>query len=299
MDGTGHLLTPKIQFSDLVKSNGKPTLRRIGNTKASTFPGFCGSHDTSLFREIEQAELVLSREAAFKFAFRAICLELFNKERALEDLEELRHSDAGTPLQKQLAIQSYLAASFMGHRKAIEEVTAIKQRYDDIYRRSAWEDLHYRAVWFDKQLPMAFSTGLLPEYSFTGTRLQNLSDLTRTAEHVTMTLTVGSNYSVVVFAWAGDGNESALRFTESFLQVPDAQKADALVSTALELTENVYISPVWWNSLAPETQQPLLQLMPNGTPQALHSGTAMKSRFGLITADVVRVDDVTDSGPPR
>jgi hypothetical protein len=70
----GHVISSKKGAFDIGRNDGGiiPVPDGIGN--ASTFPGFCNTHD-AMFSPAEQKIVPLSREVAFLLSYRAISLE--------------------------------------------------------------------------------------------------------------------------------------------------------------------------------------------------------------------------------
>jgi hypothetical protein len=62
----GHVMTVKPSMRELIKTQGNPQPQKIGVNKASVFPGFCGRHDTALFKPIEgKVRISLNRDSSF------------------------------------------------------------------------------------------------------------------------------------------------------------------------------------------------------------------------------------------
>lgn len=54
---------------------GEPKMVKIGVRNASTFTGFCGYHDTTIFAPIERSEFELEPEQVFLHLYRSFCRE--------------------------------------------------------------------------------------------------------------------------------------------------------------------------------------------------------------------------------
>ncbi|HEY0008341.1 MAG TPA: hypothetical protein VGB55_06435, partial [Tepidisphaeraceae bacterium] len=63
----------------LKKNNGVLVPELVVISKASTFTGFCATHDRDLFSPIENNPLQPTAHHAFLLAYRAVCRELFSK----------------------------------------------------------------------------------------------------------------------------------------------------------------------------------------------------------------------------
>ena len=76
----GHVLSAKTGFQSLFRS-GVFSPSEVGVRSASTFMGFCDTHDNSMFKSVETVPVELTPECCFLLGFRAISYELFQKKR--------------------------------------------------------------------------------------------------------------------------------------------------------------------------------------------------------------------------
>lgn len=269
-DASNHVLTTKFNFDAIAKAQGNPGPVRIGLRKASTFPGFCSKHDAEFFGPIENETLDVTADAAFRFAFRSISLEHFNKLKSLELLDDLRRkADAGRSRLEQLAIQSFLSDAMLGHEKGLDDTSSTKSAYDASYCSGLFaKEIHYRAIWFDGIIPIAASFAFIPEFDFAGKRLQSLMDFSRKLEHITVNITAFGNRTLLLFAWLGSSDGYAKSFVDSFLTLPKEEMSNTLVWSCFELAENLYISPEWWELLPSAQKNKLNRKIKNGTSEA-------------------------------
>jgi hypothetical protein len=106
----GHVVSIKKAAFEIARNDGEiiPVPDGIGN--ASTFPGFCNTHD-AMFSPAEQKIVPLSREVAFLLSCRAIAYEKLMKEAAPRSKELHRQdADKGRPFAEQASIQAVLYA---------------------------------------------------------------------------------------------------------------------------------------------------------------------------------------------
>ncbi|MEA2767583.1 MAG: hypothetical protein QOD93_545, partial [Acetobacteraceae bacterium] len=243
-----HVLTPKFTFADLVKHAGKPPPRLIGINRASTFPGFCDKHDSDLFRPVEGQDLILNRSTAFLLAFRAIAYERFAKAAAIKMSEAQRQSDRGRPFEIQVEIQEWIDALYRGQVQGLEDVENWKAKYNSCYILGDYGSFHYLGVVFDGILPVVACGAIYPEYGFDGQHLQRISHGTDEFDHITLNLTSYAKNSIALFGWLGGTDGPSAQFVQTFRELPEDQKADAVLRLCFEHLENIYIKPSWWAS---------------------------------------------------
>jgi hypothetical protein len=188
-------------MEDLEKSGGEPGLKKAGLANASTFPGFCSHHDATLFRPIEGGSLTLDRSTAFLFAYRATTLELQRKKAALENARMAKAvADAGFPEDTHFQIQFDLAEHTAGIELGVKDLEESKVAYDEALARSDFSSVEYLAIQFDDVLPLVAASGFLPTIDFTGAFVQDLADLNKDVEHVTLTVTSYNQKSSLIWA---------------------------------------------------------------------------------------------------
>ena len=65
-------------------------------------------------------------------------------------------------------------------------------------------------------------------------------------DHMTLNITVIKGHTVMILGWTGLDEGPSLHFAESFINLPDDQKANATMHIAFEHLDNIYIRPSWW-----------------------------------------------------
>ena len=142
--------------------------------KASTFTGFCRHHDSELFvRSKRLHSNPCSREHVFLLMYRALCMELHAKRRALRACADCSRGNSGRDHFTQRQIHMELDGWEHGLRLAIRELEARKKQFDEMLRRHDFSDVNALVVEFVQDRPdIVCSSGLLPECDFAGRQLQ-------------------------------------------------------------------------------------------------------------------------------
>lgn len=262
----GHVLTAKFTCEDLVKHRGRPPLRRIGTGKASTFPGFCNKHDSELFKPVEERELRLDRTAAFLLAFRAIAYERFTKEAAINISDSQRQADRGQPFWRQVQIQENLDLIHQGQLRGLADVDRWKGDYDACLLSHDFTNFHFYGVIFDGILPIVACGAAHVEFGFDGKELQRISRGDAPFEHIAFTVTSFSGKSILILGWTGTVDASAAYFINTFRDLPQDRKADAVIRMCFELSENIYVKPSWWADVPTDIRSRLQARIMSGLP---------------------------------
>lgn len=251
----GHVLAVGPESLGKALSAGfEPQL--VGTEKASTFTGSCGKHDNKIFSPIEDSEPTPCREHAFLLGYRPICMELYKKQSTLEQAEVMFSFDRGLALRGQIEhqemVQSYLAGSKLGLRDFENQKVA----QDEMLRSGNHEKIRACFFTFEERAPLLASTAIQPEHDFEGTELQNLSTdgPLGALDVVSFSLIESHERALAVFSWL-DGNHCARMLAESLLRLPKERQGAAILRFAFEYTENLFMSPEWWDSLAGQSRR--------------------------------------------
>ncbi len=251
--------------TDLMKRlNGEvhaPTL--VGIRKASTFTGFCADHDSATFRPLETQPFSGTPEQIALLVYRAVCRELYAKQRALDLRRVFAELDRGRSQQQQRAMHARFKNYIAGVSLAIADLASIKATLETCLANQDFAELHSLVLDLLEVPDIMVSTMLNPEVDFDGNVLQTLAP-DAPVEWVSFSLIGTDTGGAAVFAWLGNGNEVARCLIDSLERLPDDQLPDAIVRFAFEMAENTFAAPDWWDDIAPEVQRRLLTRMETG-----------------------------------
>lgn len=261
-----HVMSARGKRSTLHKTEGKLIPQRVGVNSASTFLGFCGPHDTSLFKYIEVSEFNITQKTAFLLTFRAVSYELFAKKSAREAVRQFKFSgsDAGQSLEGQVYIQNYLTDTLTGMDVSMRDLEKWKTDLDIRYKSEDFSNIRMSLTYFDGLLPIVATCAFYPEGDYKGRAIQSL--LEEDIESVTFNVLVREGKSIVAFTWHDNSNGRAEKFVRSFEELPDEEKASAVMATCFSHTENWHAKPSWWAGLSPPQQDAVSRYMHFGMP---------------------------------
>ncbi len=261
----GHVMSVKAGVEDIFENEGRTDPKLDGVRGASTFNGFCGTHDTALFRPVETGGATLSLESVFLLTFRAIAYELFTKRAALRGVPIQREIDSGRRFPEQAAIQNHLHWAAEGMKRGLADIENLKERYDTAYRQNNLSGFSVYAIEFEEVLPVVACGAFHPEVDFDGNQLQILSRGNAEFQQIAYNLTTLNGVSVAAFGWLGGNDGPTGAFVESFRRLPDSAKATAAIQLAFEQLENTYMRPSWWLGLPDEWRNFAVSKFQSGT----------------------------------
>lgn len=255
-DDTNHVLGLKVSMSTLTKNKGVILPERIGINQASTFKGFCSYHDKSLFACIEDEEFTKTNEQLFALAYRAVCKELYAKSSSTEISELLKNADKGKDIINQIAIQEMASGFSIGTDTALKELNDFKELLDENLINSTALDMCHVIVSSSSPCPVSISSILAPDVDFDGKKIQDLSNLKVVPESVIFNSFSSDGHGYIVFSWL----KSSLiitSFIETLINQSFNSVFNALLRFFFSVSENIYLSPVWWESLTEELRSAL------------------------------------------
>ena len=242
----GHVYRVGVNF------DGKPPqlgVNPIGVKKASTFYGFCSTHDSMLFAPAEQKEFIGTSEQCFLLAYRSLVYELHAKRVNLFDGKLLDLCVQGRGYSEQE--RTYIWYQDFNHSMAIaiNEMEEEKKSADQYLADKNYSNYCHCIVHFDSIPTMVCSGGFNPEYSFSGERLLDLTDLTVRAQKILFNLICAGDKGMGIFSWDPEYSAVASRFVSALIDVDSDKLAGVIAACAFDWLENLFVKPTWWDGL--------------------------------------------------
>lgn len=255
-DSTNHVLGLKISLSNIQKGNGALVPERIGVNQASTFKGFCSLHDKQFFTCIEDKPFTKESDQLFALAYRALCKEIYAKGSSENLVEFVKEADKGKGIHDQLFIQNFASTFGQGVDRAVKELLALKEEFDNHLLDKNKIKFRHFVVTSETPCPIAVSSILSPDMDFDGGRVQDLANLAVVAEPVIFNSFSSNGKGYVVFSWL-ENSKAVEKFMLSLMKYDMQSLKNALLRFFFSVSENIYISPAWWDSLKDEQRTSL------------------------------------------
>ena len=257
----GHVYTFIPSVENLSKNNGVLVPELFGINRASTFSGFCSKHDDAIFAPLEKAPFSGTPEQCFLLGYRAFAREVFTKRAAASTLKLHRAADRGRPLDQQIEIQQFASAYDTGVSAALHDIQHQKPLFDTTLKSGNFNSVQSYVIELDSATPVMCSGSFCPEQDFEGNPLQDLLDLQRIPQLISVNSFYGGNYGAVVFSWLVNDAPSCHPFIASLARIPNAALIDALLRLLFEFCENVHMQPAWWEGLSSVQRSALIHRM--------------------------------------
>ncbi|WP_211227339.1 hypothetical protein [Ferrimonas kyonanensis] len=195
--------------------------------------------------------------------YRSVAKELYAKEGSLLSSELLKGGDRGKHPIDQLFIQKFAADNQLGIDAAQKELSELKGKLDEQLLGKASNNLSHLIMRANSPVPVAVSSIVSPVSDFEGNLIQDLGDLSVPAESLVFNSFSSDGKGYVVFSWLKESSK-VLGFINTLLSIDRDNIFSALVRFFFGVSENTFISPVWWDGLETSQKDKIQELIMAG-----------------------------------
>ena len=232
---------------ELLPENYDSVVVEIGWRKASTFPGYCSKHDTSLFYKLETSQFSGTHEQCVIQSFRNVCNELYKKRALIESFEKQRMlKDRGRCLDEQINMQLSITRGIEAQSKSVNELLFLWNKFEEAIMHDKYDLFMSRSFFFKGDLFLTSASALHVEFDFSGNRLVNLWDLREKAEILIHSVMSTDQGGAIVFCWLKE-HKTPEQVVSSFEAYADEDKGDVFVQYCFLGCENTFFSQTWWD----------------------------------------------------
>jgi hypothetical protein len=234
--------------------------KRVGQSKASVFPGFCAKHDSEIFKEIENGLPISTKRQSALLGYRVTCLEYFKKEKNIE----LFSNPEVRQVAKLNGTLGDIDAFLAGTRLGFSDLRRSKAEYENALHNNCFEKFFAVVVEFSSALPFCFASPFAPEFTLDGRLLLPPQESIWSAVSVFAGRLGGCDILMVC------GFESTyhdiVAFINSIAIIPSVSYGGAALNLALEYSENTFFRESWINGLDEPTKRDMIAQFLSGTP---------------------------------
>lgn len=229
-------------------------LKEIGWRHASTFTGFCSTHDSSTFEVVERCPFDATPEQCFLLAYRGLCHELHAKLQASKSVSPLKDFvDRGQTLSEQVRLQSELSRYQYWLEMGLEETKSAKLQMDAQLQSRAYEEWSHWIVLIDGPLSIVTTGSFTPSRDLSGDLLQDFTDESKPLERVIISMAPTKTGNAAMFSWR-TCDAIPIAFLRELRQSRRTRLPDLLTQVIFQQCENAYFSHSWWDGLTEDEQ---------------------------------------------
>jgi hypothetical protein len=222
----------------------------VGRNLATTFEGFCSTHDAALFRPIDTQPLDAENpEQLFLYAYRAVARELHaSMEAAIKVQSMYEHRiAAGIDNGNEPEAAGIMAVERMLHAHA---AYVYKTKLDNALTNCRYEALTHEIIRLTDQVPAVAASVF-----FDLDRQSNEGDPPRTALNIFPT---SCNETVAIFSFTSEDAVAIRDYIRDILEAEGAYKKYLLSRMLLTHAENFVIAPTLFDSWSDEKRDAIL-----------------------------------------
>lgn len=234
--------------------NLKLKFKLIGRSVATTFTGFCGFHDKTIFEPIEDQDYIGTKQQNFLFAYRVFSFEYHKKMEAYEV-----HKNSANKKPSLLEDKKYLS-QLEGYELSLRD----NKRHKDIFDQALFNNDYSIVETVSFRIPskseIAVCSGFFLEYDIKGKSINRIDSKQDDMSLLMLTVFPQDNETVVLFSWLNADAELYSEFKEQILGLTPAELVQLLNNLIPSYCENVVYNPDFIKSLSDENRAEYLQV---------------------------------------
>lgn len=244
----------------------KTSMQRIGRKRATTFTGFCGTHDNNLFMPIEENGYEKgNKEQEYLFAYRALAKEYHTKltvgdmyrkmQQYLKAGEYHKLSDLfdeqSPPSLEHIQYMATMFQSYLiGSQDAEARLTLFKQRMNDYLDNCNFEEVITEVIEFDEEYHIAVSSITFIERDLNDEIINEMENFDVPLAPLFITVFPQDGKTYVLLSYF-ERNKRKYKFIKEQILTKSIQMQKIIISNLIiAYLENWAISPIKWNSLS-------------------------------------------------
>ena len=250
----------KSKILNYIAENGmvmSPNVRKIfdniefdevGVKSASTFFGFCGNHDNSIFAEIENNNYNNSDEHNFFYAYRACALEYVKKRESLCRLSELIKRFGNI-----LHLLS-LGPAFFETEQAVKDITNFLNKFSTELLRPKqsrnFNIIETKIFELSFESLIAVNSLLYIIYDFQGNLINDLTNFSKTPAPIFLNVFPQAGKTFILFSWLLNDSKIYQGIISELNSYSNSQIELFFSNRIIEHCENLFMSPLKYKRIS-------------------------------------------------
>lgn len=247
-------------------------INKIGINDATVFQGFCGAHDTELFKCLDDEEFICSNKQLFMLTYRSICRELFKLKLTLTRLPtsinyQSIHGKGSKAFDRKI----------QDGKKILETELAsfefMKNKLDRYLLKDKWDSLDSKIFIFkiDNKPNFAATGAFLPIYNMNGDLLshdqERFYDENKSYGIITVSVIPVNKYYFAIFSYLPETKNISENLINSIKN--QKNKSFSIFNLILNRIENFVIRPTWYEHLTDDEKNLLNRKIASTDPNPL------------------------------
>uniref|UniRef100_UPI00404A02F4 hypothetical protein n=1 Tax=Fulvivirga sp. TaxID=1931237 RepID=UPI00404A02F4 len=248
-----------LKFDD----NGRPVgFDPLGKKTASTFYGFCGYHDTEIFKSIENNDVDLNNdEHCFLLSYRAFAKDYHAKKETLQGYKN-------NLFYRMPGLKDIRQGMINGSELGLRDADFVKNRLNELLKDKNYGELEFLTYKLDYMVPIALAASFNPDYSYKNELLNLSGDSSIEYEFVNFIIQPTLSGETLILLSCLPEQKKSVKFIDQLYQLKPLLFEKAISSLAIAYVENTFVSPSIWGRLSLLEREQLLSELFLTSPQS-------------------------------
>jgi len=252
---------------------------KCGVNTASVYPLFCKKHDSDLFEPFENKNILkITQKHSFLLHYRILNKALYLKEILDEAytkaIQELKENEQFIKIED---LQNY--KNFIDELTKIANIIGIepkmlihqKENLDKLLMKSNYKNQNYYAIIIDKIPEIQCATTWIPALDFDNNELFDLDNYNSHVPSISIDILAFEEKGIILFSWNCANeythSDSNIKFIKSLDSILNIEKPMAILHLIFSFSEDIFISPIWFDSLSDNKKEILKGIQPTASEE--------------------------------
>jgi len=255
-----------LQYGKTIDTTSSLSLCPIGKSIATTFPGFCGDHDRTIFNIIDDSDYSPGNKTQeFLFAFRATARE-YTVRKAVDSLlfeiiKDLKNRHTETISKYGFKPENFnlkfLSDFYIAFHTGTEDLEEDRRILIVNYNKKRFWKITTELIELDAEYPIVASSNFNLEFDPNGKLINDFRDLKNTMRPTFLTIFPQNRKTYVIFSWMHKDNNYYLGL-KGINSLPMEQKLIIVSNLLTAYVENFAVNPSYWNNTPDEMKAKFL-----------------------------------------
>lgn len=220
-----------------------------GRKEATTFTGFCGYHDTTVFSPIENNTFNKSEKHCFLYSYRSWALSYHRKREAVK-LFQLLFRKKPSLIKKDAFMKTLYS-----NKTAVRDIEYYKRIFNKCIIKNEWNSFEH-LVW-ELPLTIKFAANGISAitHDLKGKELQSLLNNNIRTKYIIFSIFPEENHTYCIFSWTKEDNSIYQNFIKQMKNLNQINQKKFLNNFIAMECENIVINPVCWDNMMTKQQE--------------------------------------------